>query len=285
MASPLVSLTTDFGLTDPSVGICKGVILSIAPDARIVDLSHGIPRHSVIEGAGLLASALPYMPVGIHVAVVDPGVGTARRAMAIRTGRGDFLVGPDNGLLVPAAEVLGGAVAGHELVDPRYRLSPVSRTFHGRDIFSPAAGHLAAGVALADMGPAVDPASLVRLDLPPAVADSGALRAIVVAIDSFGSAQLLAGQTDLERAIGPVHPGDRLRIEVRTAGRADNPSGADDAGRIAGATWRLAYGEAAEGELVVLVDSYGRLAVAVNRGSAADRLAVGTGVLLRIGRA
>jgi S-adenosylmethionine hydrolase len=279
MASPLVSLTSDFGLTDPSVGICKGVILSIAPDARIVDLSHGIPRHSVVEGAGLLASALPYLPVGVHVAVVDPGVGTARRAVAIRAGRGDLLVGPDNGLLVPAAEVLGDAVECHELTDPRYRLSPVSRTFHGRDIFSPAAGHLAAGVALANMGPAVDPASLVRLDLPPAVADSGALRAIVVAIDAFGSAQLLAGRADLERAIGPLQAGDRLRVEVPSAEVGDGPS------RSADATWRLAYGEVAAGELVVLVDSYGRLAVAVNRGNAADRLGVETGEPLRISRA
>jgi S-adenosylmethionine hydrolase len=279
MASPLVSLTTDFGLTDPSVGICKGVILSITPDARIVDLSHGIPRHSVIEGAGLLASALPYLPVGVHMAVVDPGVGTARRAVAIRAGRGDFLVGPDNGLLVPAAEVLGGAAACHELADPRYRLSPVSRTFHGRDIFSPAAGHLAAGVALANMGPAIDPASLIRLDLPPAVADSGALRAIVVAIDAFGSAELPVGRADLERAIGPLQPGDRLRVEVRSAEAAESP------GRSADATWRLAYGEVAEGEIVVLVDSYDRLAVAVNRGSAADRLGVEMGMVLRISRA
>jgi S-adenosylmethionine hydrolase len=278
MTSPLVSLTTDFGLADPSVGICKGVILSIAPDARIVDVSHGIPRQSVVEGAGLLASALPYLPAGVHMAVVDPGVGTSRRAIALRARRGDFLVGPDNGLLTLAGDALGGATACHELVSERYRLSPVSRTFHGRDVFSPAAGHLAAGVALADLGPEVDLSSLVRLDLPRAVSSEGALRAMIAAVDSFGSAQLLATEADLERAVGPLRIGDRLRVELETAG------GAGESGRPADATWRSAYGEVSEGELVVLVDSYGRLAVAVNLGSAADRLGFRAGMLARIGR-
>jgi len=276
MARPLVTLTTDFGLVDPSVGICKGVILGIAPDAQIVDISHGITRHAVLEGAVLLQAALPYFPVGVHIAVVDPGVGTERRPLAILTARGDFLVGPDNGLLIPAAEALGGVARCCELAGERYRLTPVSRTFHGRDVFAPAAGHLAAGVAMQELGPELDPESLVRLDVPVARIVPGALEAPVVSLDSFGSAQLLAGRADLEKALGPLTPGTRIAVEFATA--AKGPRRFD-------ATWRQTYGEAAKGELIVLADSYGRLAVAVNQGSAADRCGLEPGAATRLTRA
>lgn len=277
MTRPLVSLTTDFGLTDPSVGICKGVILSIVPDAQIVDVSHGIARQSIIQGASLLQVALPYLPVGVHMAVVDPGVGTGRRPVALRTGRGDFLVGPDNGLLIPAAGSLGGVAACHELAAERYRHSPVSATFHGRDVFAPAAGHLAAGVAIEDLGPAVDPTSLVRLDLPAAIVGEGTLRATVVGIDAFGSAQLLADRAELESAVGPLTPGDRLLLVSEDPGRSIEGSG-----RSIEATWHRTYGEAAEGEPIVLVDSYGRLAVAVNMGSAAAALGLAVGKRIEV---
>ena len=271
MARSLITFTTDFGLADPSVGICKGVMLSIAPDAQIVDISHGIPRQSVIEGAGLLAAALPYFAVGVHLAVVDPGVGTSRRPVAMRVARGDVLVGPDNGLLSLAADALGGAVACHELAAETYRLSPVSRTFHGRDIFAPAAAHLAAGVPIEALGPSVALESLSTLDLPgPAVAP-GSLEAVVISVDSFGSLQLLANASDLERALSP------LRLNAELTVRVDGRSPAV-------ATWRQTYGDVPEGELLVLVDSYGRLAVAVNTGSAAARLGIGTGDRLAITR-
>jgi S-adenosylmethionine hydrolase len=273
MTGPLVSLTTDFGLADPSVAICKGVILSIAPDARIVDVSHGIARQSVGQGAAILSAAVPYLPVGVHLAVVDPGVGTSRRPIALRCGRGDFLVGPDNGLLVAAAEALGGATACHELANAAYRLSPLSRTFHGRDIFSPAAAHLAAGVSIAGLGPAVAPAELVRLDLPPARVEDGTLAAIVVSVDAFGNAQLLAAQADLEHAVGEVRPGDRLAIAT------------DRRAETVAVTWARAYGEAAAGEPVVLVDAYGRIAVAINRGDAATVMGLLAGDWIRIARA
>jgi hypothetical protein len=275
MTRPFVSLTTDFGLTDPSVGICKGVILRIAPEAQIVDVSHGVGRHGIIEGASLLQAALPYLPVGVHMAVVDPGVGTDRRPVAIRTGRGDFLVGPDNGLLVPAAEVLGGVEACHELTDERYRLNPVSRTFHGRDIFAPAAGHLAAGVPLENLGPALEVLSLVPLALPAARVVEGRLDALVGSLDSFGNAQLLASQAELEAATGALEPGALLSVEA-----ASMP-----AGQRFQATWRRTYGEAADGEAIVLLDSYGRLAIAVDRGNAADRYGLVPGMRLRLGRA
>ena len=213
MTGPLISLLTDFGLTDPSVAACKGVILRIVPDARLLDISHGVTRFSISQGAALLWAAVPHLPAGVHMAVVDPGVGTERRPIALRTGRGDHLVGPDNGLLLPAAERRGGIVAAHVLEQTAYRLAPVSRTFHGRDIFAPAAAHIARGVPIDALGPAVDPASLVRLDLPAPVQLPGCLEASVVLVDTFGNTQLLAERCDLEAAIGPVSSGDRLTVE------------------------------------------------------------------------
>ncbi len=207
MAGPLITLTSDFGLTDASVAICKGVILGIAPDARLLDISHGVTHYATAEGAALLWAALPHMPVGVHMAVVDPGVGTDRRPLALRTGRGDFLVGPDNGLLLPAADRLGGVAAAHLLANPAYRLPDVSRTFHARDVFAPAAGHLAAGIPIEAFGPALALGSLVRLDLPEPRSAGGALEASVALIDAFGSAQLLA---EIGRP-GGCHWAGRLR--------------------------------------------------------------------------
>ena len=149
MTGPLISFLTDFGLRDPSAAIMRGVVLGIVPDARIVDISHEVHKFAIRDGALLLWCALPYLPVGFHVAVVDPGVGTSRRPLAILTGRGDVLIGPDNGLLIPAAERLGGIVEPRELQNPAYRLPVVTSTFHGRDVFAPAAAHLALGASFA----------------------------------------------------------------------------------------------------------------------------------------
>ena len=142
---PVIGLLTDFGARDPSGAICEGVILGICPEATVIHISHEVTKYAIRDGALMLWCALPYLPVGIHMAVVDPGVGTARRPVALVTRRGDVLVGPDNGLLRPGAERLGGVVAAHELTSEAHRLHPVSTSFHGRDIFAPAAGHLAAG--------------------------------------------------------------------------------------------------------------------------------------------
>src|SRR5438309_3026324 len=138
-----ITFLTDFGLEDDFVGTCHGVIKRIAPEAQIIDLTHGIRPGRIQHGALVLANTLPYMPVGVHLAVVDPGVGGHRRPLVLRSGEGRLLVGPDNGLLVHAAEQLGGIDAAHELANPAYALDSVSRTFHGRDLFSPAAAHLA----------------------------------------------------------------------------------------------------------------------------------------------
>jgi S-adenosylmethionine hydrolase len=258
MPRPLISLLTDFGLRDPSAAIMRGVILGIAPDAELLDISHEVRKYRIRDGALLLWCALPYLPVGIHVAVVDPGVGTARRAVALRTARGDVLVGPDNGLLLPATDRLGGIVGAAELRDPAYRLPVVSSSFHGRDIFAPAAAHLATGVAIEALGPQVDPATLVRLPIPDPIVAPGELRAHVLYVDTFGNVKLTALAPDLPAALGPLNPGDPLSARVD--------------GRPVGLTWRTTFGDAAPGEPLLYEDSYGRLCVAVNQGDAAAAL-------------
>src|SRR5436309_1170991 len=163
MSDPIITFLSDYGLEDDFVGICHGVIASICRAARVIDLTHGVPRHDVRAGAVLLRGALSYVPLGVHLAVVDPDVGAERRAVAIRAGDGRLMVGPDNGLLWLAAEQAGGVIEAADIAHSRHGLEPVSATFHGRDIFAPVAAHLAAGVALADVGQPIDPDDLVRI--------------------------------------------------------------------------------------------------------------------------
>ncbi|TMQ97131.1 SAM-dependent chlorinase/fluorinase [Actinomadura soli] len=249
---PFVSLATDFGAA--YTGICAGVVHSIAPAATVLVLSDEITPYAVVEGAMLLRQALPYVPVGVHVGIVDPGVGTRRRPLAVETGRGDVLVGPDNGLLVPAAEALGGVVRAHVLENPAYRLPGVSASFHGRDIFSPAAAHIATGVDMAGFGV---PALPLPLDVPAPAVAPGELTAPILYADRFGSLILNAGPDDLAAAFGPLGPGTPLEMSW--------PGGA---GRV---TFEETFGGVAPGEPLVWVDSSGRLGLAVNQGSAADR--------------
>ncbi len=181
-----VTFLTDFGLQDDFVGTCHGVIARIAPDARVIDVTHGIPPQAVLQGALVLANTMPYLPLGVHLAVVDPGVGSERRAIAIRTVDGRFFVGPDNGLLMLAADELGVAAA-HELSDARYRLPDVSHTFHARDVFAPAAAHIAVGVPLEELGPRIDPDELVRIQVPEPQVGRTQLSTEVLVIDRFGN--------------------------------------------------------------------------------------------------
>src|SRR3954454_3176611 len=164
---PVLTFLTDYGLLDEFVGICHGVIARVAPEVRVIDVTHGIPRHDVRAGALVLGGALPYTPPGVHLAVVDPDVGGRRRGVALRCAEEDrLLVGPDNGLLTLAAERFGGVVEAVEIGRSPHRLEPVSATFHGRDIFSPVAARLAAGDALAGAGDPMDPDDLQSLELP-----------------------------------------------------------------------------------------------------------------------
>ena len=268
MTSAVITLLTDFGLADDFVGVCHGVIARIAPDARVIDVTHGIAPQDVRQGATVLANALPYLPPGVHVAVVDPGVGSKRRAVAVRTSDARVLVGPDNGLLTLAADA-SGVDAVRELANPRYRLETVSRTFHARDVFCPAAAHLAAGASFDELGPAVDPATLERLDVPEPDVGHSRLAAHVLAVDRFGNVQLNARREHLA-AIGAA-AGDR--VEVRLA--------LDAYFAVVAET----FADAPAGELIVFEDSYGALSVAINAGNAAALTGARRGDEIRIAAA
>ncbi len=244
------------------------MVLRVAPHVRIIDVTHSVSPGDVAAGALLLARAAPYLPVGVHLAVVDPGVGTARRGVAVRTARGDVLVGPDNGLLIPASKSLGGMTGAWELTNPRYRLSPVSRTFHGRDVFAPAAGAVALGVDPTVLGVAVS--GLVHRGLSPtAVVTPQRLDAEIVHVDRFGNLQLGAVREDL--SILGLDLGEDLLVTV--------------AARTSRARYVRTFGELADGELGLYEDSDWQLALAVNGGSAARWLKTDRGTTVSVRRA
>jgi S-adenosyl-L-methionine hydrolase (adenosine-forming) len=249
----VITFLSDFGLQDAFVGTCHGVMKRIAPDAQIIDITHGIPPQQVLQGALVLANTLQYMPEGVHLAVVDPGVGSHRRALVVRTGDGRLLVGPDNGLLLVAADGLGGVAEAYELANPEYALDNVSRTFHGRDLFSPAAAHLALGVEPARLGPPIDPQALVRLDLSEPEVGQNRIRAIVLYVDHFGNMQLNLKRTDLEQA--GVLPGVTVELELALE-------------RYFAVAART-FADARPGDIILYEDSFGNIAIAISGGSAA----------------
>ena len=210
-----VTFLSDFGLQDDFVGTCHGVIKRIAPEAQIIDVTHGIPPQQVLQGALVLASTLPYMPVGVHLAVIDPGVGSSRRPLALRDREGRYFVGPDNGLLVPAARP-GRDRAAHELANPEYALETISRTFHGRDLFAPAAAHLARGVPVDELGPPLAPDALVRLDIPQPEIGADRIAGTVLYVDSFGNVALNVTREHVAE-VG-ILPGTQVELEL--GGRA-----------------------------------------------------------------
>jgi len=266
VSAPVVTLLSDYGLDDPFVGVCHGVIVTICPAARVIDISHGVARQDVRMGAQMLAGSLPFMPVGVHVAVVDPEVGARRRAVALETGDGRRLVGPDNGLLMRAAERCGGIVEAVEIAGSPFRLEPVSATFHGRDIFAPVAAHLAAGAALADAGMPQDPRQLVVLDLPEPRREDGALVVQAVLVDRFGNVQLNAGHEALGGA--SLKLGQRVRLSCADCERE--------------AIYARTFVDVPAGEALLYEDADRRLAVAVSQGNAAAELHLAAGDELRI---
>jgi S-adenosyl-L-methionine hydrolase (adenosine-forming) len=261
-----ITFLTDFGLQDDFVGTCHGVMKGLAPEVQIIDITHGIPPQAVLQGALVLASTIPYMPAGVHLAVVDPGVGGARRALVLRDRGGRLYVGPDNGLLVPAAEQQGGIVEAHELANHAYALPSVSRTFHGRDLFAPAAAHLALGVPPEKLGPPVATETLVRLDLPEPELGASRIGATVLYIDRFGNMQLNLRRDHLEQA--GVVPGRRVELAV----------GGERYYAVAART----FSDARVGDIVLYEDSYRNVAVAINGGNAADMFAADAGADVRI---
>lgn len=265
MAS-FITFLTDFGLQDDFVGTCHGVMKRIAPEVEIIDITHGIAPQAVLQGALTLANTLPFMPEGVHLAVVDPGVGGSRRALALRDGQGRIYVGPDNGLLIPAAEKLGGIQEAHELANPEYALESVSRTFHGRDLFSPAAAHLALGVELGKLGPPIDPDALARIDVPQPEVGTSRIRCTVVSIDRFGNVQLNLDRSHLDKA--DVVPGRRIELQV----------GPERYYAIVART----FADARPGDIILYEDAYRNLSIAINGGSAAAMLGLKDGQELRI---
>jgi hypothetical protein len=251
-----VTFLSDYGYEDEFAGVCRAVIAQIAPGAPLIDLSHGIARQDVRQGAIVLANALRSCPPGVHLAVVDPGVGSARRAVAVAAAEGRFLVGPDNGLLSRALDRLGGALDAVELSKSAFRLEPVSATFHGRDLFAPVAAHLALGARLEEAGASIDPASLVTLDLPTPEIGSDQVVAHAIHVDGYGNVTL-----DLDApmlADGPLSPGDALEVHA--------PDGRFEA------TWARTFADVGSGEVLLFEDSSGALALAVSGGSAAGLL-------------
>jgi S-adenosylmethionine hydrolase len=251
------------------VGTCHGVIKRIAPQAQVIDITHGIAPTNVLQGALVLASTLPYMPEGVHLAVVDPGVGSDRKPVALRGADGRLYVGPDNGLLLEAAGRLGGVDEAVELAEPAYRLEPVARTFHGRDVFAPAAAHLAAGVELAAMGPRLAPESLVRLEVPAPEIGTRRIRATVLSVDRFGNVQLNLLRAHVEQ----VGIDDGAQIEVAV--------GFERYFAVAART----FAEVRPGDIVLYEDAYGNISLAVNKGNAAEMFGVEVGSDLQLGGA
>jgi S-adenosylmethionine hydrolase len=267
MTGPLITFLSDYGLEDEFAGVCHAVIAGICPAARVIDLTHGIPRHDVRAGALVLRSALPYLPMGIHLAVVDPDVGAERRAVAIATADDRVLVGPDNGLLSLAAAGSGGVIEAVDIARSPFRLEPLSATFHGRDIFAPVAARLAAGARLADAGEPIDPGDLVALELPRPRVEDGTLIARAVYIDGFGNVQL--GVEHEELADTGLKLGRAVELELGTRSKHE-------------AHFALTFADVEPDKLLVYEDAQRRLAVAVSHGSAATRLGIAVDDELRI---
>jgi S-adenosylmethionine hydrolase len=252
-----ISLTTDYGLSDGFVAAVHGVIARHAPAVRVIDVTHDVHPGDVARGAAVLAQIAPHLPACVHLAVVDPGVGTRRRRVALSTPSG-LLVGPDNGLLPPAADALGGITGAVELTNADWHNRSISATFHGRDVFAPVAARLALGLPLAHAGSPVDPAGLVRLPPPTVRVGDGYVEAEVLTVDRFGNVQLAATPEALSG----------LGVELDVGGlRA-----------VRGAT----FGEVPRGALVVFADSAGRAAVAINGGRAVVALSVEPGDIVRL---
>ncbi|MFP4511870.1 MAG: S-adenosyl-l-methionine hydroxide adenosyltransferase family protein [Acidimicrobiales bacterium] len=253
-----ISFLSDYGTVDEFVGVVHSVVRSISPEVRVIDITHQVPPHDVRAGALTLARAAQYLAPGVVVAVVDPGVGTDRRAIAVEVGDGDsVLVGPDNGLLAPAVAMVGGATRAFSLDNPAYHLPAPGATFDGRDVFAPVAAHLCAGVPIHEVGTEVDPNGLRPTMIPVTQLDGDVLSAEALWIDGFGNVQLNVDPDEIAEF------GEVVALDI--------------GGRRRSASRVESYAELRTGEVGLLVDSYGLVAVVANQASAADELGVTSG--------
>jgi hypothetical protein len=264
-----ISFLSDYGLVDEFVGVCHGVMLRIAPEVTVIDVCHAIRPQNIAEGANVLAQAVPYLPTGVHLAIVDPGVGSGRLPIAVQAADGSWLVGPDNGLLVPAAARLGGATSARKLENPELRAPHPSRTFHGRDIFAPAAAHLARGVPPEELGGEVAVDRLVSLRVALPRLHDRHFHAAVTKVDRFGNLSINVDAAAAAEA--GIVVGAQLDVGVE-GHRLVVPFGET-------------FGSVPPAEPVVTEDSHGQLAVCVNLGSAADRFGASLGSKVLIGPA
>jgi S-adenosyl-L-methionine hydrolase (adenosine-forming) len=262
---PIITLTTDFGARDGYVGAMKGVLATLAPASTVVDLAHDVPRHDIAHAAWVLRSAAPEFPPGtIHVAVVDPGVGGGRSEVIV-AARGHFFVGPDNGIF---AHVGRGAEGSWSITSTAFRRPVASATFHGRDVFAPAAAYLAAGVELAALGPRLSPDGLVRVEVPAPEIGTRRIRATVLSVDRFGNVQLNLARAHVEQ-VG-IEDGAQLEVAV----------GFERYYAVAART----FAEVSPGDIVLYEDAYGNISLAINKGNAAEMFGVAVGGGLELAR-
>jgi S-adenosylmethionine hydrolase len=262
-----ISFLSDYGYDDEFVGVCHAVIERLAPGAKVIDVAHGLAAHSVKAAAVVLRNTLPYLPVGVHLAIVDPSVGSDRRAVVIQCGD-RLLVGPDNGLLRPAAERAGGIDRAIDISASPWRLEPVSATFHGRDLFAPVAARLALGESPDGAGKPFDLDQLAQVELPRPHVSDGTVVAHVLYLDRFGNVQLDARGEEMDQA--GIAPGERIEIEA--------------AGHTSPGRYARTFADVPEGALLAYLDSYGALALAVNRGDARALLGIEPEAEIRVRR-
>jgi S-adenosylmethionine hydrolase len=256
-----MTFLSDYGSEDVFVGVCKGVIAQIAPHVRILDVCHLIAPQDVEQGATQLAAAMPFLPTGVHLAMVDPQAARPARGVVVRTGGGSLLVGPDNGLLSQAWDVAGGVAEVVQIANPALWLEHVHATFRGRDVFAPVAAHLAAGRPLDDVGPTVDVTSLARIHSRDAVVDHDHVHAEILAVDHFGNVSLNVARADLEAA--GITLGDTVELRCN--------------GRTLSVPFTHTFGEVSQGRLTLCEDSFRAVQLAVNAGRASQELRVNRG--------
>lgn len=267
MKKPLITLTSDFGVQTQGIGIMEAVALDINPDAQVIHLMHGLPDFNLFYAARTMET-VNYIPVGNHVCVVDPGVGTKRKPIIIKAGRGDYLIGPDNGVLLPATRFLGGIKKAVEITNERYMRKPVSPIFHGRDIFTPAAAYLSKGVRMEEFGKELNIKNLAKAPYEEAETDGSEIKAKVISINKFGSLHLNIMQKLWDKF--NVKIGNKINIILRNKKTITIP-------------FFITFGDVEKGKPLIFKDDYGRMEIAINQGSFVKKypIKIGDDVVIR----